>query len=425
MCRHCQVAGPRTRRPGVETAARLPAVCGALNGGRLRSSAAAVLGLLVLVVAACGAEPREAQAPRRSPRPSPSRSTTATPAPLPSATSTPRAFAVVGGTPADGGCKGGGRPPTNGRIAYTATPTASRNSEGYEPPGDIYTVEPDGSSRRRLTHTLDSVQPGWSPDGRRIAYLRIDRHGPVDPHGYQRTQPWVMNADGSDQHLLADIDLPTEDLLGLSPASPASPAWSPDGDSIAVSGIHGITVINVDTGAQRQLDWSVHHWYPPEAPVWSADGKHLLVVAGRKGPGPDEYTKTTGLFTIRSSDGQGVAKVPHANNIHGHDWSTTNCRVVFGSGIFTRGGELNGDLFVTDDKLLKTRLLLGPEYRQDYPTWAPNGRRIAYQDYGPHRQSGLWVADSDGSNAHRIVATFSNGSLIGDRFSDLAWQPVP
>ena len=286
-------------------------------------------------------------------------------------------------------------------------------------------MQPDGSSRRRLTHTLDSVQPGWSPDGRRIAYLRIDRHGPVDPHGYQRTQPWVMNADGSDQHLLADIDLPTEDLLGLSPASPASPAWSPDGDSIAVSGIHGITVINVDTGAQRQLDWSVHHWYPPEAPVWSADGKHLLVVAGRKGPGPDEYTKTTGLFTIRSSDGQGVAKVPHANNIHGHDWSTTNCRVVFGSGLFTRGGELNGDLFVTDDKLLKTRLLLGPEYRQDYPTWAPNGRRIAYQDYGPHRQSGLWVANSDGSNAHRIVATFSNGSFIGDRFSDLAWQPVP
>lgn len=223
-----------------------------------------------------------------------------------------------------------------------------------------------------------------------------------------------MNANGSDQHALA------ENVLGQ------SPAWSPDGDSIAVSNDHGITVIDVDTGRQRHLEWFVRHWYPPEEPVWSADGKHLLVVAVRKGPGPDDYTQTTGLFTIRSSDGQGVAKVPHANNIQGHDWSTTNCRVVFGSGLFTRGGECNGDLFVTDARLLDTRLLLALECRQYYPTWAPDGRRVAYLNYGvTQRQFGLWVANSDGSDARHIVGPFTNLSSVGDRFPDLAWQPVP
>ena len=155
----------------------------------------------------------------------------------------------------------------------------------------------------------------------------------------------------------------------------------------------------------------MRHWYPPEEPVWSADGKHLLVKAVRKGPDPDDYTSFTALFTIRSSDGQGVAKLPQAHDILGHDWSTTNCRVVFGSGLLTRGGVCNGDLFVTDARLQETRLILALECQQSYPIWAPDGRRIAYQNYGDTpRQSGLWVANSDGSDAHQIVAPFGTKS---------------
>ena len=56
-------------------------------------------------------------------------------------------------------------PGENGRIAYTYELTGSN-------PGDIRTVEPDGSDNRNLTaaNPLADRDPEWSPDGTRIAF---------------------------------------------------------------------------------------------------------------------------------------------------------------------------------------------------------------------------------------------------------------
>lgn len=365
---------------------------------------------MVLAVTACGTDSGQAQAPHRTPQPSATASSTPTASPSSSAASpTPTPTpAAIGTKPADGGCTSRRTPPGNGRIAFTANPF-SGDSQKANAPGDIYTVEPDGSSPRRLTNTLDAEQPAWSPDGRRIAFVRTNWRG-----NYQR-RLWLMNADGSGQHPVAGN------------LSAQFPAWSPEGSRIAVSTGHGVTVINVRTGHQRHLDWSVRHWYPPEGPVWSADGKHLLVVAVGKGPGPDDYTSTLGLFTIRSSDGQGVAKLPHAKNLLGYDWSTTNCRVLFGSGLQTRGGSCNGDLFITDDRLETTRTLLALDCQQSSPVWAPDGTRIAFQNFpgGSGRQGGVWVANSDGSDAHQIVAPAGKRYSLSEGSLRVAWQPVP
>ena len=165
------------------------------------------------------------------------------------------------------------------------------------------------------------------------------------------------------------------------------------------------------------------HWHPPTEPRWSADGKHLLVTAQRKGPGPDDYTVTTGLFTVRASDGRGAAKLPHAANIQGHDWSRANCRVVFASGLATRGGQCNGDLFATNTHLLHVRLLLAMKCAQTGSVWAPDGRRVAFQHNG-----GIWVANSDGSDPLQVVAPYRKGATLVGRLGSLgspAWQPLP
>ncbi len=55
---------------------------------------------------------------------------------------------------------------------------------------DIYSMRPDGSGLTNLTNDpAHDVDPYWSPDGKRIAFLS-DRAGPM--------QVFVMNADGSD-----------------------------------------------------------------------------------------------------------------------------------------------------------------------------------------------------------------------------------
>ena len=39
-------------------------------------------------------------------------------------------------------------------------------------PADLYSVRPDGSGLKRLTHTSEEFEwaPAWSPNGRRIAF---------------------------------------------------------------------------------------------------------------------------------------------------------------------------------------------------------------------------------------------------------------
>ena len=88
--------------------------------------------------------------------------------------------------------------PGGSRIVYT---TAKHLTKGdYDPWGatrnfEIEVSALDGSDRRRLTENGDlDISPLWSPDGRRIAFARID-----DPDDRGRDGGiYVMGSAGSD-----------------------------------------------------------------------------------------------------------------------------------------------------------------------------------------------------------------------------------
>ena len=67
--------------------------------------------------------------------------------------------------------------------------------------GEIWTMRADGTDARQLTDqpgTISSDNPAWSPDGTKILF---------DTNRESSPQIWMMNADGSDQHLLVDIGI--------------------------------------------------------------------------------------------------------------------------------------------------------------------------------------------------------------------------
>lgn len=90
---------------------------------------------------------------------------------------------------------------------------------------DLYVMDSDGGSVRRLTTSGINVAPDWSPNGRQIVF-----------RGGDGNEIHIMNADGTNQRLLRDMA--------------GHPIWSPNGREIAV----GTLVMDADGSNVRQLD---------------------------------------------------------------------------------------------------------------------------------------------------------------------------
>jgi Tol biopolymer transport system component len=62
-------------------------------------------------------------------------------------------------------------PGKNGRIVYAGW----NRGKDYE----IYTINPNGSGKTKVTNNdTDDIDPAYSPDGKKIAYVDLNRAGP-------------------------------------------------------------------------------------------------------------------------------------------------------------------------------------------------------------------------------------------------------
>jgi TolB protein len=113
--------------------------------------------------------------------------------------------------------------------------------------GEIYTMQADGTNPIRLTgNAWHDRYPVWSPDGRRIAYF----FDPANDYGL-----WVMNADGTGQHRVAETEY-------VQPV-----AWSPDSQRLVyAAGRHLYIVTAYGTGL-TQLPVPAGHELV-QSPAW-------------------------------------------------------------------------------------------------------------------------------------------------------------
>ena len=134
-----------------------------------------------------------------------------------------------------------GRGPGQGAADPAWSPDGRRIAfvRGFSSPDAILVVKSDGSGLRNLTPKPVGAYaaPAWSPDGRRIAFVG-DRDG--------NSEVYVMNANGKGQRSLT-----------RNPAFDADPAWSPDGGKIAFvsnrDGSYGVYVMNSDGSGQQRV----------------------------------------------------------------------------------------------------------------------------------------------------------------------------
>ena len=176
----------------------------------------------------------------------------------------------------------------------------------------MYTINPNGTGRRQLTHVAAAQAagaPDWSPDGARIVYAS-------NQTGDYRI--WVMNADGSGQRRLTN-DPGFADLES---------AWSPDGTHILFSRCddHVGFILSLrsrgderaGTGMRR---WPAGHWTYVRG-QYSPDGRHIVVGADRGG-------LLSALWVMRS-DGTDLHRITRPSlEAFWPGWSPDGRRIVF------------------------------------------------------------------------------------------------
>ncbi len=239
--------------------------------------------------------------------------------------------------------------PDGATAAWTET-TPSRDGKPRESFVYVKDLRDPGSSPHRIGAAGASDHAlAWSRDGR-LAFLSSGDSG-------EQLQVYVVDKPGHGK------PRKVTDLKGYI----SDPHWSPDGRSIAVLWIEGLTRVpgpteatTVDSGVvsskvyEQRLamvdpaSGAVHAITPPEMYVyefdWSPDGKQIAYLAS-PGAGDDNWYIAE-LYAIDSSSGavRHILKPPmQVANVR---WSPDGKNLAFIGGLMSDEGSTGGDIFV-------------------------------------------------------------------------------
>ncbi|MBV9952676.1 MAG: PD40 domain-containing protein [Acidimicrobiia bacterium] len=161
----------------------------------------------------------------------------------------------------------------DGLIAFSVGYQLPPNDDDLAIPSDIWTVRPDGTGRRRLTHVPEgrtAAMPSWSPSGGSLVY----QSNVAGTYGL-----WRINAGGEGN--VALLSEPGYDDL--------TPSWSPDGRTIAFSRCDrrvgfitscALALVDADGSNLRVvLDGKRLHLRP----IFSPDGRSIAFQSDRAG----------------------------------------------------------------------------------------------------------------------------------------------
>ncbi len=198
-------------------------------------------------------------------------------------------------------------------------------------------------------------QAAWSRDGSRIALVIGNaRH----VHAYAGDGDlYVMNADGSQLRQLT------------SGSDASSPTWSPDGTHVAFVRDQGQElVVMSDEGTDARVIARRRGYY--QLPAWSPDGR-WIAFQSMPGGSSDE-TITPAIFVIRP-DGTDLRQLTGATTSEGFPaWSPDSSMLAYSAGerLWVMNADGSKPAKVTDCHL--------PCVADFAPTWAPDGRGIAF-----------------------------------------------
>ncbi len=255
----------------------------------------------------------------------------------------------------------------------------------------VFVMDFDGHGAYSLTkNDAINILPSMSPSGREVAFT-----------SYMRGNP--------DLYVVASGGGGRPRRISKYSGMNTGASWSPDGSKIALTlsrdGNPEIYLINaVDGTISKRL---TDNRYIDTSPAFSPDGNEIAFVSNREG--------TPQIFTM-NADGSNQRRVSTAGG-----WNQTpawsrrkGARVL----AYTARDDVSGrfDIITHDLETGKLTRITQNQGNNEEPTWAPNGRVIAFSS-SRSSGAGVYLANADGTGEQHLV--YRGGATSVD------WGPMP
>jgi TolB protein len=250
---------------------------------------------------------------------------------------------------------------------------------------EIWEMDYDGANQHQITHLgTISISPRVSPDNTRLAFSSLGRDG--------------------FQIKMYSLLLGRLVAFPISGGTNLSPAWSPDGKTIAYSSSRSGDPEIYLTGVDGNLSRRITNFKGPDvSPVFNPrTGAQIAWISGRTGL-PQLY--------IMESDGSSVQRLTDGGYATSPSWSPNGQFIAFawnrkyGPGL--PGGQ---DIYVMEIATKKWIQLTHGTGLCDFPSWSPDGRHIVFASSPDSRDAHMRIYSmlADGTERHELTGPISD-----------------